>query len=216
MADASTRKTSSGTPKSVEEPSQRMKNLTAISSKIDIDYRIPIDRYFKSGRELVKSAKDHEDKGDIEKAYVLNLRYISLFLEKLKSHPGYVKADQDEKNLIRLQCNSIFDWAEETKAKILTKYQQEYDNYISTCGSRKTSATNVEASAPDDQIACTKTHNLEATPTTDSDSLQDIDRKYDFSMRAAQLAIDKHNEQELDLVSIEDLNSNYDQIQSRN
>lgn len=114
----------------VLEPSARMKQLIETSHSISVDKNIPLSKYFHSGRELIKSATDSESKGDNEKAFVLYLRYMTLFLEKLIHHPEWNKADRQEKDLVKKQCNDIFELAEELKKKISEKYSKEYQDYL--------------------------------------------------------------------------------------
>lgn len=106
-----------------------MKQLIESSHNISVDRNIPLSKYFNSGRELIKSATDSESKGDIEKAFVLYLRYMTLFLEKLVHHPEWSRADRNEKDLVKKQCNDIFELAEELKKKITEKYTKEYQDY---------------------------------------------------------------------------------------
>lgn len=109
------------------EPGARMKRLVDMSQSIPVDNNVPLSTYFKSGRELIKSASASENDGDIERAFVLYLRYMSLFLEKLIHHPEYKTADKVEKKLIKEECNHVFDLAEKLKQQIMQKYQAEYE-----------------------------------------------------------------------------------------
>lgn len=108
------------------DPSARMRLLIDSSHKVEVDPNIPIARYFKSGRELIKTAAASLESGDIEKSFVLYLRYMSLFLEKLVHHPEWTKVDHEEKKSVKNECNKIFDTAEKLKAQIKEKYEEEY------------------------------------------------------------------------------------------
>lgn len=121
---------SSSNINSTKEPSTRMKELIAMSHNITVDRIVSIDKYFKSGRELIKSAAGFEEKGDLEKAFILYLRYMTLFLEKIIHHPDYNKADKQEKNLVKNECNNVFELAEKLKKKIMDKYNEEYKQYL--------------------------------------------------------------------------------------
>lgn len=109
------------------EPSVRMKNLIEMSHDITVEKTISISKYFHSGREILKSASAHAEKGDIEKAFVLYLRYMTLFLEKINHHPEYKEADKDEKALVKKECNIAFERAEDLKKRILDKFEKEYE-----------------------------------------------------------------------------------------
>lgn len=120
--------------KEVLEPSARMKLLVEMSHNITVDRNISISKYFNSGRELIKSAAVFAAKGDIEKAFVLYLRYMTLFLEKLIHHPEYKKVDQAEKNLVKKECNNVLEQAENLKKQIMEKFTKEFE------AAKKTSA----------------------------------------------------------------------------
>lgn len=108
------------------EPQLRMKRLIESSHNISVDKNISISKYFHSGRELIKSAGQHESKSEIEKAFVLYLRFMTLNLEKLPNHPGYKDADKAEKKLVKDECKRVFDVAEDLKKRILEKYKAEF------------------------------------------------------------------------------------------
>lgn len=162
---------SDGDPQESLEPSVRIKQLVEMSHKITVDRNISISKYFNSGRELIKSAAAFEVKGEIEKAFVLYLRYMTLFLEKLIHHPEYSKADKDEKRLVKDECNHVFDLAERLKKTILAKYEAEYQQYRQRGGQSENSTEKRVVGS------------LEGIPhECDAD---EIDRKFDFSLAPA-------------------------------
>lgn len=108
------------------EPKARMKLLVDQSQNIDIETNIPINRYFCSAKEMVKKAISLEEEGDLEKAFVLYLRFVTLFLDKLVKHPGYSTANAEDKEVLKKQCDLIFDRAETLKANLLTKFNIEH------------------------------------------------------------------------------------------
>lgn len=167
------------------EPAARMRRLVDMSHTITVDKNISISRYFNSGRELIKSAAASEASGDLEKAFVLYLRYVTLFIEKLIHHPEYSKADKAEKNLVKTECNKILVHAEELKKKLLEKFTKDYQESSKDANSeqvQKRSINSVQSSRNDCDI-------------------DDIDRKFDFSKsssdNAAESAFDPFNIEEL-------------------
>ncbi len=50
-------------------------------------------RYFRSGQEMIKMGRVYEEEGNLEAAYVLYLKYITLFLEKIHTHRSEQKAN---------------------------------------------------------------------------------------------------------------------------
>lgn len=152
------------------EPAARMKRLIEMSHSITVDRNVPIDRYFKSGRELIKSASAFEKENDIERAFVLYLRYMSLFLEKLIHHPEYSKADKNEKKLVKDECNHVFDLAESLKKRIMQKYELEYEE--SKKGGTPTTG--------DDKVVTKRSIEPQGGSPTDCDE-DEIDKRFDFS-----------------------------------
>lgn len=154
---------------SIKEPSARIKELIEMSHNITVDRNISVSKYFHSGRELIRSASAFEQKGDLEKAFVLYLRYVTLFLEKIIHHPEYKKAEQAEKIHVRNECNVVLTLTEELKKRILDKYQKEYDNLV------ERSPPNVN-----DEVQKRTIGSDGSAPRCDID---DIDKRFDFSHR---------------------------------
>lgn len=161
-----------GSQKAVLEPAARMKELVSVSHEISVDKAISISRYFNSGKELLKTAAGFEEKGEIEKAFVLYLRYMTLFVEKLVHHPEYAKYDRNEKTAVKNECNRIFDLAEGLKKKILEKYTKEYEE------SKKNPASPAPT-APETVLKRTVGPDGSAPPS--HCDIDDIDKKFDFS-----------------------------------
>lgn len=148
------------------EPSARLKQLIHMSHDISVDKNISINKYFNSGRELLKSAASFEGKGDIERAFILYLRYMTLFLEKIIHHPEYSKADPAEKNLVKNECNKVFELAESLKTRIKEKYTRE-------CELQSTGSVEI--------VEKRSLRPNESSPT--GCDIDDIDRKFNFSQQ---------------------------------
>lgn len=172
------------------EPSLRIKKLIQMSHNIDVDKNISISKYFNSGRELIKSASAFEQKGDIEKAFVLYLRYMTLFIEKIVHHPEYGQADKAEKALVKDECNSVFDRAEDLKKRIMEKYKKEYD---------QSKSENVES----DQI---RKRSIEPQGcSSKSCDVDDIDKRFNFS----QGPVESQQDKAFDPFNIEELKNSF-------
>lgn len=178
------------------EPAARMKELISVSHEITVDKAIPISRYFNSGKELIKTAAGFEEKGEIEKAFVLYLRYMTLFVEKLVHHPEYAKYDRNEKTTVKNECNRIFDLAESLKKKILERYAEEYER------SKPESSTQA---GPAEMVQKRSVGPDGCVPRSNCD-IDDIDKKFDFSKipEPCQSA-------EFDPFNIEELKKSFDQ-----
>ena len=162
----------------VLEPTVRLRRLVDMSHNISVDRNISISKYFNSGRELIKSASALESKGETEKAFVLYLRYMTLFLEKLVHHPEYNKADRNEKKLVKDQCNLVFDTAEKLKELIMKKYEDEYEKYKQTSGPESGGEKTKESM---------QKRSVDSLGSSRHDcDIDEIDKKFDFSQTPAE------------------------------
>lgn len=46
-------------------------------------------RYYRSGMEIVRMATVYHTEGNLENAYILYIKFMTLFLDKILSHPEY-------------------------------------------------------------------------------------------------------------------------------
>lgn len=159
-----------------------MKDLVSVSHDIVVDKTISISKYFNSGKELIKTAAAFEEKGEIEKAFVLYLRYMTLFVEKIIHHPGYHNYDRNEKTSVKNECNRIFDVAEGLKKKILEKYTREYEG----------NTVNKRSVEPDGCVPS-------------NCDIDEIDKKFDFS----QVPKSSEDKKEFDPFNIEELKKSF-------
>lgn len=60
----------------VPKTEDRIKALVDMANKISVDDAIPIKRYWRSGRELLRMAKVYLDEYNLEKCFVLYMKYI--------------------------------------------------------------------------------------------------------------------------------------------
>jgi STAM-binding protein len=64
----------------VQEPHQRVKLLSESASNINVDDSVPIKRYWRSGKELIRMANIYSDEGHYDKAFILYMKYITLVI----------------------------------------------------------------------------------------------------------------------------------------
>ena len=107
------------------DPAERIKTLVG-QADIIVDARCPVKRYFRSGVEIVRMARMYEDEGSLENAYVLYLKYVILFLEKLRDHPDYKSVHVEIRTTANKTLKDIMKRAEKLKSKIKEKYDDEY------------------------------------------------------------------------------------------
>ncbi|XP_061672848.1 STAM-binding protein-like A isoform X2 [Syngnathoides biaculeatus] len=111
-------------------PEERVRILTKKGSSVDISDEVPPRRYFRSGVEMIRMANIYAEEGNIERAFVLYNKYITLFIEKLPKHRDYKTANIPEKkeNLKKLK-DVAFPQAEILKKALLKRFEQDYAQY---------------------------------------------------------------------------------------
>ena len=90
-----------------QDAAARLKGLAEAASDFKVDHRIPIRRYFRSGQEMIKMAEVYRTEGNEEAAYVLYLKYMTLFVEKLKSHKDYPQIIPAEKKKVSSKVREV-------------------------------------------------------------------------------------------------------------
>lgn len=112
------------------EPQERIRQLAALSNSVEVDGNIPIKRYYRSGLEMVRMAAVYLQEQNVESAYILYMKFITLFVEKIKNHPEHktVPADLKQQNMKKLK--EVFPVAEKLKEKLLERYKREYQQFL--------------------------------------------------------------------------------------
>ncbi|XP_070545219.1 STAM-binding protein-like [Ptychodera flava] len=113
------------------DPGARVRALCNVGSSVDIDANIPAKRYFRSGLEIIRMANVYYDEGELESAFILYSKFISLFVEKLPKHPGYKdKALHQDKIKNRKKLEDVFPKAEEVKKRLRKRYEQQLEVWL--------------------------------------------------------------------------------------
>ncbi|XP_048378724.1 STAM-binding protein-like isoform X2 [Stegostoma tigrinum] len=108
-------------------PEERVRALTKKGSSVDVTDDVPPRRYFRSGVEIIRMASVYVDEGNLESAFVLYNKYITLFLEKLPKHRDYKTSVIPEKRETIKKLKEIaFPRAEQLKSELLQRYAVEY------------------------------------------------------------------------------------------
>ncbi|XP_043537486.1 STAM-binding protein-like isoform X1 [Chiloscyllium plagiosum] len=108
-------------------PEERVRALTKKGSSVDVNDDVPPRRYFRSGVEIIRMASVYVDEGNLESAFVLYNKYITLFLEKLPKHRDYKTSVIPEKRETIKKLKEIaFPRAEQLKSELLQRYAVEY------------------------------------------------------------------------------------------
>ncbi|XP_077699052.1 STAM-binding protein isoform X2 [Canis aureus] len=111
-------------------PEDRVRALSQMGSTVEINEDIPPRRYFRSGVEIIRMASIYSEEGNIEHAFILYNKYITLFIEKLPKHRDYKSAViPEKKDTVKKLKEIAFPKAEELKEELLKRYTKEYIEY---------------------------------------------------------------------------------------
>jgi len=62
----------------VLDPAARVRALCEFGLRsVEVDDRIPVNRYFKSGKEMIRMASVYEEEGELEKAFILYNKFTT-------------------------------------------------------------------------------------------------------------------------------------------
>ncbi|XP_017286294.1 STAM-binding protein-like A [Kryptolebias marmoratus] len=112
-------------------PEERVRALTKKGSSVEVNDDVPPRRYFRSGMEMIRMASIYTEEGNIEHAFVLYNKYITLFIEKLPKHREYKTANiPEKKDTVKKLKDVAFPQAEILKKALLKRFEQEYAEYL--------------------------------------------------------------------------------------
>ncbi|XP_015247798.1 PREDICTED: STAM-binding protein [Cyprinodon variegatus] len=113
------------------QPEERVRALTKKGSSVEVNDDMPPRRYFRSGMEMIRMAHIYTEEGNIEHAFVLYNKYITLFIEKLPKHRDYKTANiPEKKDTLKKLKDVAFPQAEILKQALLKRFEQEYAQYL--------------------------------------------------------------------------------------
>ncbi|XP_060041417.1 AMSH-like protease isoform X2 [Erinaceus europaeus] len=112
-------------------PEERVRALSKLGCHVAISEDITPRRYFRSGVEMERMASVYLQEGNLENAFVLYNKLITLFVEKLPNHRDYQQCEVPEKQDIMKKLKEIaFPRTDELKKDLLKKYNTEYQDYL--------------------------------------------------------------------------------------
>lgn len=112
-------------------PEERVRHLTKKGSSVEVSDDVPPRRYFRSGMELIRMAHVYTEEGNIEHAFILYNKYITLFIEKLPKHREYKTANiPEKKDTLKKLKDIAFPQAEILKKALLKRFELEYSHYL--------------------------------------------------------------------------------------
>lgn len=78
---------------------------------------------------MLRMATVYLNEGNVENAYILYLRFLVLFLEKISAHPEHKVTLQDAK-FIQVKLKDILPATEKLKQQLQSKYEREYTQFL--------------------------------------------------------------------------------------
>lgn len=70
------------------------------------------------------------EEGSLENAYILYLKFMTLFLEKIRKHPDFSSVTPQEKAANQIKLREVLPKAEKLKQQLLKKYTEEYNRFL--------------------------------------------------------------------------------------
>ncbi|XP_056651436.1 AMSH-like protease isoform X2 [Monodelphis domestica] len=112
-------------------PEERVRALSKLGRNVSINEDITPRRYFRSGVEMERMAAVYLEEGNLENAFVLYHKFITLFVEKLPGHRDYQQCAIPEKQDIMKKLKEVaFPRTDELKKDLLRKYSVEYQECL--------------------------------------------------------------------------------------
>ncbi|RDD36823.1 STAM-binding protein-like A, partial [Trichoplax sp. H2] len=115
---------------SATPPAERLQSLSAVGASVQIKKDISPIKYFRSGIQMEKVARAYAKEGDLERAYKILHRFITLFIEKLPKHPLYKKAEASRMKEYSKKIHGALDLASDIKQRLSDQYATEYQSFL--------------------------------------------------------------------------------------
>ncbi|CAH2105418.1 unnamed protein product [Euphydryas editha] len=112
------------------EPANRVKQLANYGAMVEVDPNVPPRRYYRSGLEMVRMANVYLAEGSLENAYILYMKFMTLFLEKIRKHPEYNTVPAEMKAVNQAKLKEVMPKAEKLKQKLLEQFKKEHIYYL--------------------------------------------------------------------------------------
>ncbi|KAK3912720.1 STAM-binding protein-like A [Frankliniella fusca] len=115
----------------IPNPSDILRRMAEKVSALEVDHSMAAIRYYRSGLEMVRMADMYLKQGNLKEAYILYLRFITLFLEKIRKHPGWALLPNQNKKEASEKLKEAIPKAEKLKQLLLQQYEQDYQQKVS-------------------------------------------------------------------------------------
>ncbi|XP_015606671.1 STAM-binding protein-like A [Cephus cinctus] len=121
----------------IPDPEQRLKALSDYGTAIDIDVNIPPRRYYRSGVEMLRMANVYMKEGSFENAFTLYMKFLTIFLEKIRTHPHFNTVPLKDRAMIQQALRDVMPKAESLKKHLLEQYKAEATIYLEHCKAKQ-------------------------------------------------------------------------------
>ncbi|PAA56152.1 hypothetical protein BOX15_Mlig002293g1, partial [Macrostomum lignano] len=108
------------------EPQQRLRRLMSSAESFAIQKEIGVEKYLRSGVEMMRMARMYVRTKELQNAYVLFSKFAIMVLDKLPKHPGFAAAPEHLKKNARLECKTALSEAERIKRLLLDQFAAEH------------------------------------------------------------------------------------------
>nr|CAD7428598.1 unnamed protein product [Timema monikensis] len=112
------------------DPSTRLKTLTEYGNAVEVDNNIPPKRYYRSGLEMVRMADVYMTEGNLENAFILYMKFMTLFIEKIRYHPDFSTVPVTDRATNAQKLREVMPKAEKLKSQLMECYEKEYKRYF--------------------------------------------------------------------------------------
>lgn len=72
----------------------------------------------------------YQNEGNFENAFILYIKFTTLFLEKILQHPEYKAFDPLIKRQNKEKLKEVFPLAEKLKQKLFERFERDYEAYL--------------------------------------------------------------------------------------
>ncbi|XP_076301322.1 STAM-binding protein isoform X1 [Lasioglossum baleicum] len=108
-----------------KDPRARLKDLSDCASAVEMDPNIPPQRYYRSGVEMIRLADMSLKDNNLEYAYCLYVKYITIFVEKIRDHPQFHIVPLKDKQLNMETLRKVIPKAEILKKQLLDQFERD-------------------------------------------------------------------------------------------
>lgn len=116
---------------SIPNPTVILRRMAEKVSALEVDHNLPAIMYFRSGLQMVRMADMYFKQGSLKDAYLLYLRFITLFLEKIREHPGWALLPNEDRRVASDKLKETIPKAEKLKELLRQQFQEEYQQKVS-------------------------------------------------------------------------------------